>query len=211
MTTFKKMTGSNCLSHEAQQATQSLHPAKDFTSHSSKGRFMTQDKYMFHLFRIGTFHQPNTGSNKIFKSSSHTHSVKQLTLLSLPSPFHSAEFGLRSYLYLLLHGVIAFPASLVFGDGPGKVYTFLAVRLGLALVSALSEAWLAVAASRWMKSRSLGWLTALLLAGSSGTFTSSTCKSFDLFGSLSRSVSLVGGSLLLSGKDSPQGASCGLY
>ncbi|GAQ89586.1 alpha-1,2-mannosyltransferase [Klebsormidium nitens] len=107
---------------------------------------------------------------------------------------YSAEFGLRSYLYLLLHAVIAFPASLLFGDGPGKVYTFLAVRLGLAILSALSEAWLAVAASRWMKSRSLGWLTALLLAGGSGTFTASTSflpSTFSMYGLTASAAALL--------------------
>jgi hypothetical protein len=56
------------------------------------------------------------------------------------------------------------------------VYTFLAVRIGLGILAALSEAWLAVSACRWMQSKSLGWLTTLLLAGSSGTFTADTCE-----------------------------------
>lgn len=48
---------------------------------------------------------------------------------------YSAEFALRSWWYIVLHDIVGWPISLVFG----KVAVFYGIRGGLAVLSALSE------------------------------------------------------------------------
>ena len=54
----------------------------------------------------------------------------------------SAKYALRSYWYLLLHGVVAAPAAALFGAARGKVLVFLATRVALGALSAFTEAML---------------------------------------------------------------------
>eukprot|EP00897_Mesotaenium_endlicherianum_P001191 jgi/Mesen1/11072/ME000099S10512 len=86
---------------------------------------------------------------------------------------YSAEFGLRSYLYLLLHKLVAGPAAFIFGDGSGKVYVFYAVRAALGALSAACDAALVTAVARH-KGQRVGVYTLALLALSSGCFFAST-------------------------------------
>lgn len=86
---------------------------------------------------------------------------------------YSSEFALRSYLYLLVHALVAGPASWWFGQGPGKVHVFYIVRLALGIVSAASEATLVSAISQRYGKR-LGVYTTMLLCFTSGCFNAST-------------------------------------
>ncbi len=59
-----------------------------------------------------------------------------MTVLASP---RSAEFALRSWLYILLHAAVATPAAWWYGAGPGKNMVFIYTRVALGLVSALTE------------------------------------------------------------------------
>ncbi len=85
----------------------------------------------------------------------------------------SPQFALRSYLYVLLHALVAAPAAAVFGAAAGKRATFHVVRAVLGAACAASEAALCRAAAR-SGGRRLGLLLWALLLVSSGMFTSST-------------------------------------
>ncbi|GLJ37297.1 hypothetical protein SUGI_0756550 [Cryptomeria japonica] len=86
---------------------------------------------------------------------------------------YSSEFALRSYLYIVLHALIAAPASWWFGMGQGKVAVFYLVRLFLGFASAVSDTALVVAVSS-KYGRRLAITTLFLLAFSSGCFIAST-------------------------------------
>lgn len=86
---------------------------------------------------------------------------------------YSSEFALRSYLYLLLHALVAGPAAWWYGGGPGKVHVFYATRLALGILSAASEAALVSASSRRYGKR-LAAYTLMLLCFSSGCSNAST-------------------------------------
>lgn len=85
----------------------------------------------------------------------------------------SPQFALRSYLYLLVHALFAWPATLLFGAGAGKRATFHVLRGVLGAACAASEAALCRASARTC-GRRLGLLLWAVLLGSSGMFTSST-------------------------------------
>ena len=51
----------------------------------------------------------------------------------------SSRFALRSWLYILLHWLVAAPAAWWYGAGAGKVAVFVTTRAALGLVSALAE------------------------------------------------------------------------
>lgn len=86
---------------------------------------------------------------------------------------YSSEFALRSYLYLLLHALLAGPATWWYGGGPGKVHVFYTTRLALGILSAGSEAALVAAISKRYGKR-LAAYTLMLLCFSSGCFNAST-------------------------------------
>ncbi|KAH9309168.1 hypothetical protein KI387_037079, partial [Taxus chinensis] len=86
---------------------------------------------------------------------------------------YSSEFALRSYLYIVLHALIAAPASWWLHVGQGKVVLFYLVRLILGFTSAISETVLVVALSS-KYGRRLAITTLFLLAFSSGCFIAST-------------------------------------
>ncbi|KAK1321438.1 Dol-P-Man:Man(6)GlcNAc(2)-PP-Dol alpha-1,2-mannosyltransferase [Acorus calamus] len=84
---------------------------------------------------------------------------------------YSAEFALRSYLYLLFQALVAAPASFLFGDD--KVRVFYAVRLFLGLISTASDTMLIVALSR-RYGRRIASYTLAMLCLTSGCFFAST-------------------------------------
>ncbi|KAM3396015.1 dol-P-Man:Man(6)GlcNAc(2)-PP-Dol alpha-1,2-mannosyltransferase [Capsicum galapagoense] len=84
---------------------------------------------------------------------------------------YSAQFGLRSYLYILLHKLVGQPASWWFGEE--KVRVFYAVRIFLAVLSVISDAALVVALSRKYGKR-LASYTLAMLCLASGCFFAST-------------------------------------
>jgi alpha-1,2-mannosyltransferase len=52
---------------------------------------------------------------------------------------YSAAFALRSWWYILIHALIGWPLSLVFGNGSSKVFVFYGIKVVLAVVSGLAE------------------------------------------------------------------------
>ncbi|KAK8936030.1 Dol-P-Man:Man(6)GlcNAc(2)-PP-Dol alpha-1,2-mannosyltransferase [Platanthera zijinensis] len=84
---------------------------------------------------------------------------------------YSSEFGLRSYLYILFHMIVAGPASWFYKDE--KVQVFYTVRLFLGLISTITETVLIVALSRKYGKRFATYTLAMLCL-TSGCFFSST-------------------------------------
>ncbi|MCO5587878.1 hypothetical protein L7F22_041830 [Adiantum nelumboides] len=110
-----------------------------------------------------------------------------------------SEFALRSYLYLLLHALVAGPAAWWYGGGPGKVHVFYATRLALGIFSAASEAALVSSSSRRFGKR-LAAYTLMLLCFSSGCFNSSTSllpSTFSMYTITSATAALMSGRPLL--------------
>ncbi|GMH39181.1 hypothetical protein BSKO_07079 [Bryopsis sp. KO-2023] len=85
---------------------------------------------------------------------------------------YSSEFGLRSYLYILLHWLVAFPVKLVTGNGQSKLAAFFAVRIVFGLISAMLENYLYRVVRRWHAPSAFYFL--IILASSSGMFVSTT-------------------------------------
>ncbi|KAI5078870.1 hypothetical protein GOP47_0006541 [Adiantum capillus-veneris] len=112
---------------------------------------------------------------------------------------YSSEFALRSYLYLLLHALVAGPAAWWFGGGPRKVHVFYATRLALGFISAASEAALVSATSRRFGKR-LAAYTLMLLCFSTGCSNSSTSflpSTFSMYTITSATAALMSGRPLL--------------
>ncbi|KQK03255.1 dol-P-Man:Man(6)GlcNAc(2)-PP-Dol alpha-1,2-mannosyltransferase [Brachypodium distachyon] len=84
---------------------------------------------------------------------------------------YSSDHALRSYLYLFIHGIVAGPASLIFGEH--KVRVFYAVRIFLGLISTVTETVLVVAISRRYGKRLACYVLAMLCL-TSGCFFAST-------------------------------------
>ncbi|XP_016437319.2 alpha-1,2-mannosyltransferase ALG9 [Nicotiana tabacum] len=84
---------------------------------------------------------------------------------------YSSQFALRSYLYILLHKLVGWPASWWFGEE--KVRVLYAVRIFLAVLSVISDAALVVALSRKYGKR-LASYTLAMLCLASGCFFAST-------------------------------------
>ncbi|XBI63117.1 hypothetical protein VPH35_043602 [Triticum aestivum] len=85
---------------------------------------------------------------------------------------YSSDHALRSYLYLFIHGLVAGPASSIFG-GEHKVRVFYAVRIFLGLLSTITETVLVVALSRRYGKRLACYVLAMLCL-TSGCFFAST-------------------------------------
>eukprot|EP00250_Pteridium_aquilinum_P012965 c2104_g1_i1 orf=506-2251(-) len=112
---------------------------------------------------------------------------------------YSSEFALRSYLYLLLHALVAGPAAWWYGEGLDKVHVFYATRLALGILSAGSEAALVSASSRRYGKR-LAAYTLMLLCFSSGCFNASTSflpSTFAMYTITSAIAALISGKPLL--------------
>ncbi|KAL0328422.1 UNVERIFIED_CONTAM: Dol-P-Man:Man(6)GlcNAc(2)-PP-Dol alpha-1,2-mannosyltransferase [Sesamum calycinum] len=86
---------------------------------------------------------------------------------------YSSEFALRSYLYILFHNIVGWPASWWFGEE--KVRVFYAVRIFLGVLSVIADAALVVAISRKYGKR-LASYTLAMLCLASGCFFASTSK-----------------------------------
>ncbi|KAL8131562.1 hypothetical protein AgCh_007481 [Apium graveolens] len=87
---------------------------------------------------------------------------------------YSSQFALRSYLYILFHKLVGWPASGWFGwREEEKFKVFYAVRIFLGLLSVITEATLVVALSRKYGKR-LGSYTLAMLCLTSGCFFAST-------------------------------------
>ncbi|KAF3791813.1 Dol-P-ManMan(6)GlcNAc(2)-PP-Dol alpha-1-2-mannosyltransferase [Nymphaea thermarum] len=85
---------------------------------------------------------------------------------------YSANFALRSYLYILLHALAGGPASWLFGEE--KVRVFYAVRLLLGSMSAISETVLVVALSKKYGRRMASYTLAMLCLTSGCWFASTS-------------------------------------
>ncbi|CAL5219251.1 g1047 [Coccomyxa viridis] len=86
---------------------------------------------------------------------------------------YSSAYALRSYLYLLVHTLIAGPAALWLGAGPGKAAVFYIVRMALATISAYAEMQL-VRAVRDFAGAKTAQLLLFLLCCSAGMFAASS-------------------------------------
>lgn len=84
---------------------------------------------------------------------------------------YSSQFALRSYLYILLHKLVGWPAAWWFGEE--KVRVFYAVRIFLAGLSVICDAALVVALSRKYGKRLASYALAMLCLAS-GCFFAST-------------------------------------
>ncbi|KZV29698.1 Alg9-like mannosyltransferase family isoform 1 [Dorcoceras hygrometricum] len=84
---------------------------------------------------------------------------------------YSSQFALRSYLYIVFHNLVGWPASLWFGEE--KVRVFYAIRIFLGLLSVIADAALVVALSRKYGKR-LASYTLAMLCLASGCFFAST-------------------------------------
>nr|GEV60224.1 dol-P-Man:Man(6)GlcNAc(2)-PP-Dol alpha-1,2-mannosyltransferase [Tanacetum cinerariifolium] len=109
---------------------------------------------------------------------------------------YSSEFALRSYLYIIFHYLVGWPASLCFSWlEEEKVKVFYAVRIFLGLLSVITEAALVVAISRKYGKR-LACYTLAFLCLTSGCFFASTSflpSSFSMYAiSLSSALFLFG-------------------
>ncbi|KAK6132605.1 hypothetical protein DH2020_033707 [Rehmannia glutinosa] len=106
---------------------------------------------------------------------------------------YSSQFALRSYLYILFHNIVGWPASWWFGEE--KVRVFYAVRIFLGILSVISDAALVVALSRKYGKR-LASYTLAMLCLASGCFFASTSllpSSFSMYSmSLSSALFLFG-------------------
>eukprot|EP00884_Botryococcus_braunii_P000529 jgi/Botrbrau1/10477/Bobra.0133s0083.1 len=86
---------------------------------------------------------------------------------------YSSQYALRSYVYLLLHALVSYPASIVFGDGPGKAGVFYITKGALGLASAVSETLLYREVRDRVGRREAVYLL-IFLVSSSGMFAAST-------------------------------------
>ncbi|BDA41987.1 Alpha-1,2-mannosyltransferase ALG9 [Coccomyxa sp. Obi] len=86
---------------------------------------------------------------------------------------YSAQYALRSHLYLLLHALVGGPAALWLGAGAGKAVVFYLMRAVLALISVYSETAL-VRATRDYAGVRTARLLLLLLTCSAGMFSASS-------------------------------------
>lgn len=105
---------------------------------------------------------------------------------------YSAQYALRSYLYIIFHAIVGQPASWLFGDE--KVRVFYAVRLFLGLLSVVADAFLVIALSRKYGKR-LACYTLAMLCLTSGCFFASTSflpSSFSMYAmSLASALALL--------------------
>ncbi|PWA95009.1 alg9-like mannosyltransferase family [Artemisia annua] len=109
---------------------------------------------------------------------------------------YSSQFALRSYLYIIFHYLVGWPASLCFSWlEEEKVKVFYTVRIFLGLLSVITEAALVVAISRKYGKR-LALYTLAFLCLTSGCFFASTSflpSSFSMYAiSLSSALFLFG-------------------
>ncbi|GAB2284403.1 mannosyltransferase [Dionaea muscipula] len=127
------------------------------------------------LFALGMLRYMSATSNIIHDCDEVFNYWEPLHYLLYKSGFqtweYSAEFALRSYLYILFHALVGLPASWWFGTE--KVQVFYAVRFFLGALSVIADAFLVVALSRKYGKR-LATYALSLLCLTSGCFFAST-------------------------------------
>lgn len=82
---------------------------------------------------------------------------------------YSAAFALRSWWYILLHGLFGAPLVVVLGPSKGKILVWYGIKLGLSTLSGLSE-WYLYRCVRVRYSERTSRIFLLLLCCSSGMF-----------------------------------------
>ncbi|CAK9151698.1 unnamed protein product [Ilex paraguariensis] len=153
--------------------------------------------WMLPLFALGMLRYMSATSNIIHDCDEVFNYWEPLHYLLYKSGFqtweYSSQFALRSYLYILFHNLVGWPASWWFGEE--KVRVFYAVRIFLGLLSVTTEAALVVALSRKYGKRIASYTLAMLCL-TSGCFFASTSflpSSFSMYAmSLSSALFLFG-------------------
>ncbi|XXG90193.1 hypothetical protein AAC387_Pa12g2016 [Persea americana] len=166
------------------------------TKSSSKGERDGGLKWQFAFFSLAVLRYMSATSNIIHDCDEVFNYWEPLHFLLYKSGFqtweYSSNFALRSYLYILLHQLVAGPASWIFGED--KVRVFYTVRLFLGLMSTISDTLLVVALSRKYGKR-LASYTLAMLCLTSGLFFASTSflpSSFSMYAvSLSSALFLL--------------------
>ncbi|XP_021771219.1 dol-P-Man:Man(6)GlcNAc(2)-PP-Dol alpha-1,2-mannosyltransferase-like [Chenopodium quinoa] len=147
------------------------------------------------LFALGMLRYLSATSNIIHDCDEVFNYWEPLHFLLYKSGFqtweYSAEYALRSYLYIVFHAIAGGPISFLFED---KVRVFYAVRLFLGLISVVTDAFLVVALSRKYGKR-LASYTLAMLCLTSGCFFASTSflpSSFSMYAmSLASALALL--------------------
>uniref|UniRef100_A0A803LVR9 Mannosyltransferase n=1 Tax=Chenopodium quinoa TaxID=63459 RepID=A0A803LVR9_CHEQI len=147
------------------------------------------------LFALGMLRYLSATSNIIHDCDEVFNYWEPLHFLLFKSGFqtweYSAEYALRSYLYIVFHAIVGGPISFLFED---KVRVFYAVRLFLGLISVVTDAFLVVALSRKYGKR-LASYTLAMLCLTSGCFFASTSflpSSFSMYAmSLASALALL--------------------
>ncbi|KAI3497162.1 hypothetical protein L1887_39574 [Cichorium endivia] len=156
--------------------------------------------WTFPIFALGILRYLSATSNIIHDCDEVFNYWEPLHFLLYKSGFqtweYSSEFALRSYLYILFHYMVGWPASQLYNWlDEEKVRVFYAVRIFLGLLSVISEAALVVALSRKYGKR-LACYTLAMLCLTSGCFFASTSflpSSFSMYAvSLSSALFLFG-------------------
>ncbi|KAK4484676.1 hypothetical protein RD792_007265 [Penstemon davidsonii] len=127
------------------------------------------------LFALGMLRYMSATSNIIHDCDEVFNYWEPLHFLLYKSGFQTWEYGsqfaLRSYLYILFHNLVGWPASWWFGEE--KVKVFYAVRIFLGLLSVIADAALVVSLSKKYGKR-LASYTLAMLCLASGCFFAST-------------------------------------
>ncbi|CAO2161523.1 unnamed protein product [Urochloa humidicola] len=151
---------------------------KDRRRHPAGGDGDGEDggiKWFLPFLALGLLRHMSASSNLIHDCDEVFNYWEPLHFLLYRSGFqtweYSSDFALRSYLYLIIHALVAGPASLIFGEH--KVRVFYSVRIFLGLISTITETVLVVALSRRYGKRLACYVLAMLCL-SSGCFFAST-------------------------------------
>ncbi|KAL7143428.1 hypothetical protein ABFS83_08G190000 [Erythranthe nasuta] len=179
------------------QTTRQRRPAAtDLHTTSSDSRYSKLDKpesssgdhglrWLLPLLSLGVVRYMSASSNIIHDCDEVFNYWEPLHFILYKSGFqtweYSSEFALRSYLYILFHNIVAWPASWWFGEE--KVRVFYAVRMFLGLLSVVSDAALVVALSRKYGKRLASYALAMLCLASGCYFASTSLlpSSFSMY------------------------------
>ncbi|KAJ9551461.1 hypothetical protein OSB04_015506 [Centaurea solstitialis] len=134
--------------------------------------------WMFPVFALGLLRYLSATTNIVHDCDEVFNYWEPLHFLLYKSGFqtweYSSQFALRSYLYILFHYLVGWPASWCYSWlEEEKVRVFYAVRIFLGLLSVVTEAALVVALSRKYGKR-LALYTLAMLCLTSGCFFAST-------------------------------------
>lgn len=156
--------------------------------------------WTFPIFALGLLRYLSATTNIVHDCDEVFNYWEPLHFLLYKSGFqtweYSSQFALRSYLYILFHYLVGWPASWCYNWlEEEKVRVFYAVRIFLGLLSVVTEAALVVALSRKYGKR-LALYTLAMLCLTSGCFFASTSflpSSFSMYAiSLSSALFLFG-------------------